>query len=106
MAAHHRSLSTQPILDVAGGFVPHSPRNTGVILHAVSSRLRHGERLNRSLPFYQGLLGFRTRCTTGPGTWFDGKTLDDIRHEERGDPIASDHDLAMLEATGCNPRTT
>ena len=68
--------------------------------------------LNRSLPFYQGLLGFKNTVYDGtqPGTWFDGKTLDDIlgtRNAATRIALVTDDSGAMLELQqAANPRTT
>src|SRR5260221_13083330 len=67
--------------------------------------------LNRSLPFYQGLLGFKNTVYDGtqPGTWFDGKTLDDIlgtRNAATRIAHVTDDSGATLEVQQApNPRT-
>ena len=67
--------------------------------------------LERSLPFYQDLLGFKNRMfdVTQPGEWFDGKTIDDILGVTNADTrivIVVDDDGAILELQqATNPLT-
>lgn len=68
--------------------------------------------LDRSLPFYQDLLGFKNMLaeTTEPGAWFDAPTLDGIlgtRNAATRIVIVSDDSGATLELQqAANPVTT
>ena len=68
--------------------------------------------LDRSLPFYQDLLGFKNVQfdTTQPGDWFDASTLDDILGTKNAATrivLVSDDSGATLELQqAANPITT
>lgn len=67
--------------------------------------------LERSLPFYQDLLGFKNRLfdVTSPGEWFDAKTIDDIlgvKNAATRIVIVADDSGAILELQqASNPLT-
>ncbi|MFD8215494.1 VOC family protein [Streptomyces sp. NPDC059697] len=68
--------------------------------------------LERSLPFYQDLLGFKNTLydVTQPGEWFDASTLDDIlgvKNAATRIALVSDDSGATLELQQApNPLTT
>ncbi|WP_051745227.1 VOC family protein [Streptomyces yerevanensis] len=68
--------------------------------------------LDRSLPFYQDLLGFKNVIaeSTEPGNWFDGSTLDDILGVKNAATrivvVADDSGAALELQQAANPLST